>query len=535
MCKCIHKDCQFQSFFKQEKLYYLEDSETKDTYCMFHIPKELKEKFTYHQNKLFKKLIPEYIQYCGDNSKVIDFSNAVFHIEFDIDINSIDFKKKKLDLDFTKVVFLKYFRMDNLKCNQLIFKDTEFHSGGGIKNRGGENQVNIQNLEFRPYRLDTDFVIDIGKYGNKEGSIESSTGAIKKIRFENHKIGNGVVYFIGLNKKLEEANFRNMILDNVSFQNCNLSKCYFLNAKVDETEFRNCEFNVNKDYMGNQRIKYASMLVLIASMYEIYDNGVSIHSFLFYIFSFLFLFTIAFNKHISIYDENKLSSNINENRETLKSVSETYRLLRSNFGKTDYQIAGDFFYSQRFIQLSLKSKKYDHIIYTLHYYINGFGENFLRPLIVFCLIIVSFMGFYVENKDFIATDNTPSFLLVKKDTNETLHNKNTNETLYYKYQKYLDENNTIQKRIYIPNKLLTCVDNNESKPLNQFINPCIGDRVLVKIVYSASQFISPFTSKNRAWFKTVDAKASWYNLIETILLYIFFGAFILAIKNRIKR
>lgn len=527
MCKCIYSNCQFEDFF-QDGLYYVKDNEKEETYCFFHAPEKLKEEFSYYQNKLFEKVILEYVIYCEEKSIIVDFSNIVFHIEFDL--NSSELIKNNLSFNFSKTVFLKYFRMDNIKCDQLIFKDTEFYNGGGIKNKGDKTQVIITYLEFRPYRLDADFVIDIGKHATKDGFIGLNRGVIKYIKFENNKVGGGITHFIGFNEKLEEADFRNMILDKVSFQNCDLRKCYFLNAKVDETEFRNCQFNINQDYIGNSWITVALTFVVIASIYEVYDNGESLFSLLFYIFSLILLFTIFLNKHVSIYDENKLQ----KNEETVRSIAETYRLLRSNFGKKDYQKAGDFFYSQRLLQLSLKDKKYDKFLYSLHYIINGFGEKFLRPLIVFFLIIIIFSGFYKENIDFIATENTPSFLLMKQKNTTILLKNDINQTLFYKYQVYLDKNNTMHQRTYIPYKLLTC-DTNRSKEVKQFPVPCALDRTLVKMTYSASQFISPFTSKNKAWFKTVSKKASIYNLIETILLYIFFGAFILALKNRIKR
>jgi hypothetical protein len=69
----------------------------------------------------------------------------------------------------------------------------------------------------------------------------------------------------------------------------------------------------------------------------------------------------------------------------------------------------------------------------------------------------------------------------------------------------------------------------------KYISIDLNDSINVKLLYSASQFISPIVSKNRTWFKTNTPRGSFWNSIETILLLFFFGAFLLALKNRIRR
>jgi hypothetical protein len=509
MCSCININCQYRKFLKNRELYYIKNEDfLPDEYCIFHATKELKEEFTYYQNEIFKTIINEYIAYCVKETKKVDFSNSIFNIIFDV--NNLDLKEN--DIDFTKTVFLKYFRMDNLKCNELIFKDTEFHNGGGIKNRVIDDNVNITSLEFRPFTLEKDFVIDIGNYANDKGLIEQSSGTIENIRFENHKDGDGIIYFIGFNEKLKEANFRNMILDNVSFQNCDLRNCYFLNAKVNETEFRNCEFLENSDYYSFNKylnfILFSGIIVLIIFiLMSLYIGNISENYYWLCGMVIPFILMSPINKHYSVQDEIKGFSEKEGYNNINTSLVETYKMLRENFARNDYQRSGDFFYSQRLTQLK-SSRLPDKITYIFHYIINGFGENFIKPLFTFILLIFLFSGFYVQNKDFIATDQTPTFLVIEtNDINKSLPT--------YKNQIYLDENNTLKQKRFISNKL-----NNEFK---------------VRLIYSASQFISPFVAKNKNWFKTVSGNASILNLIETILLYIFFGAFILAVKNRIKR
>lgn len=535
MC-CSYEKCQFSNFFNKDtkndfKLYFDVD-ETKDSYCIFHAPKEVKEKFTHKTNQLYNEYLDRYIEYCINRNSTIDFRGTVFYLPFvkkDINASLVFFNftttkevifEEPLDIDFSNAVFIKDFRMDNVKCGNLIFKDTIFYSGGGIKNKGEKNKVYIQKLVLRPYQLESDFVIDIGKYANSDGIMEvNKYGVIENIRFENHKIGSGIIYFIGLNRKLKKANFRNMKLDNVSFQNSNLSKCYFLNAKVDLTEFRNCEFKRKADFVDNKIILYASIVTLMTWGIIVYTNMKSLYLVLLYIFGMLVIFTMAFNSHLSIYDEN--NDNLID-KKTKESISETYASLRNNLSKNDYQKAGDFFYSQRFIQLLSTNRIYDKFLYFLHYIINGFGENFVRPLNMFLLTVLLFGLVYMPNKDFIATESTPKYLIIDKMELEK----------YYKLQQYKDSKNTIHVRRYVSNKF---PDLNKTILWSKAHLKSAKDREYISLIYSCSQFISPIVNKNRAWFKTISPKASIYNFIETILLYIFFSAFLLAIKNRIKR
>ena len=537
MCKCDVIGCRYSDFLGNDSIYYVKDDNTCEEFCLFHIPEKIKDNVLASQKKLLKDKIVEYIEYIkAKGLKTIDFSSCVFHEDFPSEaLRDKDFKDDTFD--FSHTIFYKYFSIKNLKCETLKFKDTEFLEGGAIKNRGSSESLYIKNLIFRPFRLDADFVIDLGRYANKESTIEDSYGVIDDIVFENHKLGSGRVHFIGLNDKMTQADFRNRILDNVSFQNCDLSKCYFLNAKVDETEFRNCKFLYIKDFSSNRYPKYYSFIInivmiigLIIVVYFTYDN--LIHSkieqepglfLLIYVLLYL-LININFSEHIGFYDEKELEIKDDKiKKEVNKILIENYKMMKKNLLETSFQESGEFTFSHKFLQISYlyKGVKNDYILNILYYLFSGFGERYLRVFIGFFVVIIIFSVIYEPNKDFIATDMTPPFLLSKK----------LNDGIYYKNQQYLDINNTKHKREYIPNKLLNCPD----KKSKENKENCVWDKIKVQIYYSASQFISPFTSKNRAWFKTVSQKASIFNLVEMVLLYLFFGAFVLAIKNRIKR
>jgi len=537
MCKCNVIGCRYSEFLGDDSIYYVKDDDTCEEFCLFHIPEKIKDNVLASQKNLLKDKIDEYIEYIKKSKdlKTIDFSSCVFYYDFpskalrDKDFGDYTF-------DFSHTIFYKYFSIKNIKCETLKFKDTEFLEGGAIKNRGSSKSLEIKNLIFRPFRLDADFVIDLGKYANKESTIEDSYGVIDDIVFENHKLGSGRVHFIGLNDKMTQADFRNRILDNVSFQNCDLSKCYFLNAKVDETEFRNCKFLYIKDFSSNIQWKYYPWVIniviilgLIIVGYFTYDNFSNCkieqepELFLFIFLLLYIMININVSKHIGFYDEKVLEGKDEKvKKETSKLLIESYKMMKKNLLEKSFQESGEFAFSHKFLQISYVYNNF--ILNFLYYLFNGFGERYLRAFISFFVVIIIFSVVYEPNKDFIATDATPSFLLGKE----------LNKEVYYKNQQYLDSNNTRHQRQYIPNKLLTFSDKNSTENKENKKN-CVWDRIKVQIYYSVSQFISPFTYKNRAWFKTVSQKASILNLVEMVLLYLFFGAFILAVKNRIKR
>ncbi|MCF6243181.1 MAG: pentapeptide repeat-containing protein, partial [Bacteroidales bacterium] len=420
---------------KNTPIYYKKNINGEE-YCIFHAPNSIKEKFTHEEKQLYKKIIIEYIDKSIEVGSDIDFSYVVFYEKFyfkELNSSIFDFNfetinKRYIETDvkicFTKAVFYDYFRLDNIICKELSFKDTEFHKGGAIKNYGREDNVYIEKLIFRPFIVQSDFVIDIGQYANKDGIIETeTTGTIKEIEFENHKEGNGIIYFIGINEKTEKADFRNKILDNLSFQNCDLSNAFFLNAKVDKTEFRNCGFPQGYIYdsydvfNGKSGITFiifivatgGSLFLIKFNKYgERYLNEFSYiiteYSFFIILFSPFLLLALFFHianfikfieskianlniensvhgehtlnplksigRHFSIADEIDLynkyykNKNISHKKEILSSftaLAASYIQLKNNFSRYDYQMEGSFFYAQRYFEV-LTSRNKDQMI-----------------------------------------------------------------------------------------------------------------------------------------------------------------------------
>jgi uncharacterized protein YjbI with pentapeptide repeats len=524
-CSCIN--CQFEDFLANQSnkdILYFEDEENFDNYCIFHAPLKIKEKFRISQKEVFKNIIDEYINYCMmKNVNKIDFKNVIF-LDYDFRNKNL----KEFDLDFTNAIFKKNIRFDNLKCKKLIFKDTLFLDGGAIKNRDKDKNLQIEELEFRPYSLESDFVIDLGSYVNRENSLVEldNQGIIKQIKFENHKVGEGKIFFIGLNQYAEKVDFRNMLLDKVYFQNCNLEKCYFLNSKIDKTEFRNCYFPQNQNRILNNEIvgKYKSraflfiaplmiifMYVFIEDFKERYIEEYSLYI-LSYIYLFMSIFYLivflaslnlwiefisyvverinskiieirknkqldeyikSFNVHFSIADEKRIYEKFNNLLEikdfqtfesnkkilqiSLDSLSSSYSQLKDNFKDKDFQISGDFFYSQRYTELLSQHKKdfWDLLIFNIHHFTNGFGEKYFRPLVWFIFTILLFSLPLIPNKDFISTSSTPLFLI------KTVENDSNSDVITYK----LDIDNDFKKVLIVNGYKDLC---SESKELNLY-------------------------------------------------------------------
>jgi len=606
MCKCSHPNCQFEQFLytkQHREIFYFEDKENVDNYCIFHTPINIKQNFRISQKELFSKIIDDYFFQYSLKKENLDFSNVVFM--------DCDFKDKNisgLDIDLTNATFMENVRFDNLKCKKLILKDTKFLDGGGIKNRKKDKNLFIEDLEFRPYALNSDFVIDIGAYANDEGLIElNKQGVIEKLRFENHKIGDGKIFFIGLNKDLIKADFRNMILDKVFFQNCDLRNCYFLNSKINITEFRNCYFpqNDNRKFIGDvlgrkESISFIMFVFLSPLMFDtmikfikidtIIDNILTmIYTVLIVLFIPIFLASLnsleqlifyyvrkadklyvltnknqnneavenhnkSFNVHFCIADEKdiythleahskiKNKNSLEHNKETLQktldSLSSSYSQLKDNFKDRDFQVSGDFFYAQRYTEILANSKRSfnDLMMYNIHQFTNGFGESYMKPLIWFVLTIVvfSFPFLFTPNKDYISTYSTPLFLI--KDANTS----NLNSILYIK-----DKNNT--KNSFFNNLTIVNYEQNNSilYGYDNRYNYHIQEQYVleldenqstkIRLIHSFSNMIYPFTPEQKKWFQNISYHAVFYSLIESILLWYFAIAFILALWHRIKR
>lgn len=594
MCKCSHLNCQFEQLINTKinrEIFYFEDKENVDSYCIFHAPQKIKVNFRLSQKELFREIIDRYFIHSTFNEKNLNFSNVTF-----IDGDFKDRNISGLDIDFTNAIFIENARFDNLKCKKLILKDTQFLNGGGIKNRKEDKNLYIQELEFRPYALHSDFVIDIGAYVNDDGLLEfDKRGVLENIRFENHQVGDGRVFFIGLNEYVQKADFTNMVLDKVFFQNCDLHNCYFLNAKIAKTEFRNCYFPQNGNRMFNYDIfgRVNSLIFLLVfplfsyTGYSFFNDEAfqndpdNINSIFLLVVPFYILLLLAslnlwieffsywlriklfddnegniksfhvhyciaderkiyedLTKYSKIKDKNRLESNTEQLKKTLDSLSSSYSQLKENFTETDFQVSGDFFYSQRYTEILAHHKRnyFDLLIYNVHQFTNGFGESYIKPFIWFVLTLVLFVFPCTPNQDYVSTSATPLFLIKDANTSDKsttlLYIKDKNETKNSFYNNLTvfnyDESNKSnlygydnRYNYHIQKQYILALDENKSSQ--------------IKLMHSFSNIIYPFTPEQKRWFQNVSDRAVYFSLIESILLWYFGIAFVLALWHRIKR
>ncbi|MCT7909135.1 pentapeptide repeat-containing protein [Arcobacter lacus] len=590
-CSCIN--CQFDSFLSKQKnkeLFYFEDKKNFDSYCIFHAPLKIKENFRFSQKEVFKTIINEYIDYCIlEKLTKINFKDTIF-LEYDFTNKNLE----KFDIDFTNAVFKRNIRFDNLKCKELILRDTIFLDGGAIKNRGKDKNLQIKKLEFRPYSLESDFVIDLGSFSNEKGLVElDNQGVIENIKFENHKVGNGNIFFIGLNEDIKKADFRNMILDKVFFQNCNLKNCYFLNSKIDKTEFRNCYFPQNENRILNNQIigkfesiaflmifPLISVILFIFIEYVLIDDSSINYLFIGMFFLFvpiyfasinlwleIFYFFVyklgifietrlanilslakslkVVNIHYSIADEELIYKKLDEFYNikdkdifikekkklqiSLDSLSSSYNQLKDNFKDKDFQISGDFFYSQRYTELLSQHKKnfWDLLIFNIHHFTNGFGERYFRPLALFILTICLFIFPLNPNEDYISTSSTPLFLI--KDFNE----KDNSLNIYSSFRSIL-KINEFEKEL-LKEDILYGYDQRFNYHIKEQKVLDLKENNNIKLIHSFSNMIYPFTPEQKRWFQNISEKAVFLSLLESILLWYFAIAFVLALWHRIKK
>lgn len=534
-------------------------------------------------NRGLKEFFLELSKYRGQRVSIV-FKNNIFE-------EAIQFKDffEEYDVAFEKIVFenvtfKQYVRFLDIQCEELEFLYVNFEKGGALKNRKGKFGIDIGNLIFKPSQVENAFVIDIGNYANSQGFLETEkVGRIRNIEFENHKEGKGQIYFIGINSYTKKADFKNKVLDNVSFQNCDLSNCYFLNAKVDNTEFRNCIFPEIRNHKSvNQLDSNTNWLMLFFFVVSVpvvviilnenfygFNNPIFFFIFVFFIPFYILLGLFAlngimhpieykfsgffkghketainktenFHHHFGVKDEEVINDKLNkfkktsklEERENLQrsyfNLSELYRQLKTNMDKSDFQTAGNFFYAQRYIEMistTYKKSWTESWVLNVHYMVNGFGERFMRPLMLLIVTVIIFAWIpFQKNKDYIATSSTPKFLLQLNEMNQssTPVLMDQNQTVILQVQ------NEKQKNFYLDKK----IDNNATI---SFAVPKLKEDWHTAFYYSLSHFNVPFLSDNRQCFQEVSEKAIFWGWVERGLLWLFSVAFALAVFHRIKR
>ncbi len=560
--KCVYDNCQFNNL-KCIEMYGNE----KEKVCSFHY--QDKKSWSQNQRNQFEKSVLDYVSQCQEEYKNIEFVNATF-----IKINWSEVFQvvpKYISIEFKNCIFLENSRFDNIKCKNLKFLDCRFLDGGSLKNKNKENALDIDQLILSIYELQGDFVVDIGKYANQQGVIETTTGKIENIEFTNQQVGDGRVFFIGLNDKLKYGNFRNRILDNVVFQNSTLERCYFLNSKIDETEFRNVFFpkyeNINFSRITeNSKEKWINLVLIIflplvailifttMNYNDLLDFAIS---FIFVIFFVVLLSpldwlyteilkywkkiighnTTFLNEHLATADEEGiikklLKENSQQNVENIKALKALYEQLALNFLKSDKQVGGEFIYSTKFFQSLVDFRLFDFInIFPVkaHHLINGYGYRWFRALWWFLLTVFSFgIIFSISikpNEDYIATNTTPYFLLRGTlENNKALPFVYTEDNfIVLKKNNSNEANQTFYATEYSKN-LLAIKEHKIFALKNNYI---VGFAKSISNLY-------PFVFEGKKWFQNVSPRVVVASFIETLMLWILFVFMVKAVWNRVR-
>jgi len=511
-----------------------------------------------------------------DEFKIIDlFEKICLDLNFTSFSKCLNGKNKKYNLffSFRKTIFEDQAKFDQLSCVYLDLYNVVFEKGALLRG------INIEKVVYQPWKLGADVTFG---YIEDKNHIEFYS-IIHELKFRHNLEGDGWTYFIGT-EVLKSANFKNTVLNKVHFSNMDMSRCYFANAIIQDTRFVNCNFPKSKDLWTGAIVKkkfnqitpkvQGFFLCLVFCVFFIFiifvmhnhhtiveNNKHSSYSesvlLLSYILSAIFL--MAFNnysfmflnrlfnryaEHFSTADETDVFSEKNPGifSKKISNLREIYKQLRTNFeGNNDYQMAGEFYFSQRHIELAqfdyedpTKSLTQQILMNTFHW-INGFGERWIKPLIWFILTIILFAYIHEPNKDFISTATTPKFLM--KMNNEDIEIVNLKEDYIVKNKILvpLDMKISFKESNIRPASTINEVYTFKDQIIQQYLIALNSKDFTVKFIYSASQFTAPFISSEKQWFKVFSLKGYVCSFIESILLWIFAFSFAVAIKNRIKR
>ncbi|KFN39006.1 MAG: hypothetical protein JU82_09070 [Sulfuricurvum sp. MLSB] len=528
--------------------------------------------------ELFSKYSTGYIYAYKYSKKISLINEIVSSVKVLEDISTHPQSSNSLIFNFNNATFKGYPKFDFLCCSELHFKNTIFHKGALLRH------LDIQYVLYEPRLLGADATFYHRKKADLAAGIlrGKELGKIAVFHYRHALEGSGFTFLIGV-KFTKEARFTDAVLDRVQFSHLNeetLSKCFFANSMLEETKFYNCHFPYHQNswtifdkegwYKRPLLILILSLLIFVAlCMYSPYfaiAGAAVINAFVFMpLMSALSKISfLNLNKHIAIGDDIKISKvqKSVDAESNYHAIREIYRQLRVNFEKHgDYQTAGEFYYSQRYTELLTFGSKFNRSFWqwnllSIHHIVNGFGERWIRSLGWFLMTWIGFAFLTQPNLDFISSKSTPEYFFnVYKDNrdkkltynlsfdennltdemNQPKHfillvktnYEDGNSTYYYKAPKLTEEKNST-KRIF-------AFDNRFDYAFTEQYIPMLRDDYTTKLAYSLTKMVSPFMSEEKNWFTPRSKDAHLLGIFESVLLWFFFGAFVLAVKNKIKR
>jgi len=480
--------------------------------------------------------------------------------------------QKCISVYFENTKFTQAVSFKDLTLETLSFKEVTFEKNVGIKD------VKIDNLILRPYEINGHIVVNVD--GNaKDGIIvknkktEDEKHYINKIEFEDpHITNNAKIYFIGT--EFQNGNFTNRNLENVIFQNCDFENTYFLNSFLDKTIFLNCKFPTIRN--DNNTLLLAKLMWKI--VYWIFALSISfflsIYTYNLYVLVFLIMLMLPtfyyfivdkvilnllnkifkepkehlINHHIGIADERKLiyeylNNDAKGERKdklltyefTMNNISSIYNDIKVNFKNvSNFQQSGDFYYAQNLTKINLSTRPFDMFLLKLSFMINGFGERYVRSLILIIITLFVIGSIQKPNVDYISTPATPSFLLDVKH-NETSSFQVTDYSIsnFLVISKVLDYDKKDIDDMY---ESIPAYDNRFDFKYNEQKVPKIKqDSFWVNFYYATSHITAPFTQENKKWFQNMSEKSHSISFVLTIFIWLCFAGMITAIFNRIRR
>lgn len=486
-------------------------------------------------------------------------------------------------LSFLNTIFKKGARFRHIDANDVLFQPRELSADATFYHR---ERADIKNGILRG-----NYIGRIGTFKFRhplEGNGRTFfVGVVfdKKAEFTDAILDNVVFSYIE-KESMSKCFFANSFLENAEFYNCEFPLRPNIASVLDREGW----------YKNNIKVILQILVLSFVLLFTIYKT--LDYTFVFlamplavvaYLILFGFIANIVFmpsmffiqkilnnvpwfydikiNCHIATADDDIITFSKNSNAIlNSKSVREIYRQLKINFQKHgDYQKAGDFYYSQRYCEIISFGEHYDNqliqfSLVSMQHWVNGFGERWLRAVFWFWLVLFGFTIFaYTPNKDFISTKSTPEYFLHAytdadgSDENHTCKiyfdrcgitndlNKSADFMLVAKTS--FDDENVKYKNIgndfvneQNQTKRIFAYDNRFDYQYSEQYIPMLKDNDLgVRIAHSLSKMIAPFISEEKKWFQDRSKKAYYLGFLEAILLWFFFGAFVFALKNRIRR
>ena len=521
--------------------------------------------------------------YTKRRTNIIDFK-----INFKKEIfDEFELSSYRVHLYFKEVTFKEEVSFRKMILERLEFKDVTFKKNVAIKDMG------INTLILRPYEINANVVVNVDGYAEEDGTLVESKPEIhyiNNIEFEDPHICKAKIFFIGT--KFENGDFRNRLLDNVVFQNCDFENTYFLNSFLDKTTFLNCEFPIVENYTkynflgeNTSNILFSLGLYIIGLIpffelsFEKNFDRFAIYNIIFVIptiltiitFSyllFLMLETLFFNlyriglfknkdkpliaHHLGIADEQKIIDYIKSEKElsqnnlefkknkliiykrSLENINAIYNDLKINFRNiSNMQLSGDFHYSQKSNEIIFAKRNFDIFLLMFNYVINGFGERYIRSIIMVLSTLVFLMLIQKPNEDYISTSSTPPFLLEVHLNNEYDDTQSPLPIMYNleSFQKI----NISPLNLYKNKKEFYAYDNRYDFNFEEQYIPKLKNNYLVKFYYATSHITYPFTQESKKWFQNMSKNSYFVSIPATIFIWLSLIGMVTAIFNRIRR